>query len=1740
MIKSFNYGKIPMSNAVDTGEGSEPLQEPVKNEEVNKPRQRPSPMAVRYRVDDEYNRKLKEQLQFGYFPQILKDISRLIGKGESPEADKVIAYVEDFLKRLAIASKQTPPEMDIYLSDMGGINTGIMTDPEKPVLIFGLGMVDKIIEYGFTEDHLAPILGHERFHYLRSRGWKGDNGRPEESIADIHGIMEAARAGYNPKGMGEFFKALMKEEEAERSRGADRPVVSLSEMLDEHPENEDRIRNSELALAALQLTKRTKEELTPIPEEILEAAKQCIHANNFERYKNQTQYADKTPVEKLKLIADYFVQEMNKKEGFKIEFDYKEGKDGRYERDKDGEIIKEVKKVENVADELLVAHRLYEAFIDLHILANEEGVKEAAIEHFKFFMALNPDEKHYYRHDLDRHYRWILDQFVSVMNPQDEHVDPRRHLGWGGGYSMSDDYNSRRGDQADLLPPEFSSLLKIRDSFWQTKTVKEAVDVIDAYNKKTEELSIYRRGMNVFSLYPERIGFPHRRTARDLLNEKGSFRFDWEDQLQMTLSAQGTQKQRDKITEFLKKHVKDDPRITGHKNKVERWASSYSIQFDEMHFDHQGNVIALDLTDEEKNEANRQLFKGKTAADLLVKLHTFHEERVKKEKDALRTVDWSAMDRDFWGFVEKYSEYLQPFYNISPTEYPFAEVFMRRLKNNVENDPQKWSDTYTLFLRGTHDPDAQYDDYYSDKKAAPVKEYSLPDIIFKYEEKYFGHATYGDNSDHTVRTERGALPEGHPLEKILDSYADNRDLELKGRLNKKTGLRSYHKGKPRKRPRAKQPVEIYLQADIKHPFVKALVDLDPALIRADRKANLLSHFQYHDEYAHSIEGYHKVSPRVVFNHASKNTVKSLLDYTHLLNSGETNKQPSYHWHRDAYFELIRQLRSLDKAKIEKRYPVSHLTLRYMTYDFADMFKDRDVGKRYTKELKYLIDRQVTRNTRIDFKESLPLKDLIKRFMEDHGSTSDQGYNTSYNIFFSRPHLEKRYLNHIKKRIMKLPLVKRRKHLEKLMGLQLKDPDYRDWAIDQWVQASLQEIGKDDGSSDYAAKAKHLIKQSVYQIDSSQGLLCITRLLNAIEAQRDVSLSTKDLLVKQYGKKFLDKDYTMRFVEAGIRTCGSNPVLRQAFLDYITEPLTRAGTQKFSKLLKAHGAHASEGATEFAKKFFDPEKGLTLSPIREVMVVDYLHQNFWDMPFELRTLYIDRILFPVRENSDQAFEKAVTFVLDKVLPMNRKFAPEAREALMIYLDECPAELRRTTFSAILATAEQAAKKGELRPGQVLSQVLTRTGAAGGQLLQAMHSYLSGMQIDDADFAQLRDDLKSSKVDFAKPLRWEIFERMDEVLPKEEIQKIKRVGELKGSGSTAYVVQCKKEEGDVALKMMRKDVVEIADLQFERYKKAFDVLASKHDMYKPLPSMVDSARLMIDISTDGLIGKQQIDYAKSEYDDLVIEIDGHEINFNVAPCLSAGAEYIETALIEGSHLNGLDNSDEKRRYSIGIETAEIYRLLKGRATDKDRHGGQQGLEQDTVGMFDVGQLSYDIKEKKVAEPTSAEKRAFGQLLGIVFNAAARGEDTVAAFTNAITQKEWGDAKNFLVNEQRSLLARSDVYAGLGSTEKERQETRMQIFQAVWNKGEIDQDIFKGVTETISLSTAYRLAVPLVNDNGAAQKPLDIKIKNKSSVKKAERVLDIATMARTIASSAFERISAFVEPRVRPYINHFKPRV
>lgn len=1679
--------------------------------------------------DSEYLYAIRRSMEQGEIHPYVIESERWITEGTNPQGDKVIAYIRGLMDKLSETTMGTykAPDLQIVLCDQPGINTGVITTAETPILIVGLGMIDIIKQLGHGEDHLVAILGHERFHLRCHKKWKDlKNGRTQETLGDVYGVLEAERAGYNPQALGNFFKAIKHGEKLLQNWGQ-----AIRDLVAVHPKIDDRIRNTELAIAALQLEKRMTDEQTDIPADILEAVENLRFETHFDKYAARTGYAEASPAKKVKLLGHYLSTNLDPKDAYLGHLYVEEARPA----------VKELNKI--------------------------EGGQKEAFRWFRYFMEgrhkENPRVKNRYywgRREGDELYPQVLRWFIDMMKPP---VKPGED---------PDDWRveADRIKDNDIIPPVFQRLKTDSEAFWNAKTRQEAVAAAKRYHAAKASLGKYSPGIEALNYTAERKGTPSRSEIQRDIRDEGAYRFPWEAHLKWACGEGETPDTDAEDSALIDKTMRElganDPRMPDYNKKS--WHSSERYDADDLTFADDGSVTAIAPTKEEIARARREKrearFKGKTAAELFEREYDLQQKREAEETELLQQTDWSAMEDDFWGFVQTHAKHLTPTVTVVPGKYPFANAFMERLEQLRESDPETWEPIYVTFLTGYPDkerylpkPEGSWDQHGPSIK---VQSHSFPELLGAFKETYalHWHKEYSGL--------RGELPEGHPMEELLATFQDRRRPETIVDYDNDTGEKTTSKRYPRSVPAKKEPIEVPFKIDVSHPYARAIANLDTKAIGPLNKSYLVKNFRYANPMAEDIDRYFNISSRHILSYSTPFTPKDLRKVE--------NKARSEHslddvWLEALPIEILRIFRKLDKMKPAMRYPVSELGRFEIVHGFGD-FENKKVRKALQRELKTLVEKQIRRNRRIDFSVKTPVHTLIERYLEDRGAQSDDAYHTkhlngqkskrdryhsprTHNIFVTRPKLDKAYQEKIRERIEALPAEERYDHLTQILKLQLRDPEYREWAMSAWVESSTLMLGKDDGSEEYANKTLEFIRTSIRHIDAAQGMNCIVQLLDSIEAQRKVALGARDKLVDTFGKRFLEQDGSMRVIDSAVDTCAHNPELREAFLKYITEPLSFEGSQAFAKLLKEKALADHYSDYEFVKRFFDPRRAVEMSAEQENMTLDYLHQNIWAMPFELRTIYLDRILFPTGEDTDKIMDEAIAFVLDKVLPLDKKLAAEAREALLVYLDCCPPELRRTTFSAILATTEHSSQQGELRPGQVLSDVLRRTGAAGGQLLQAGHSYLSGLDLSDPDVIQFREDLKDSKVNFDSPYRWEIFERMDEALPEDYREGIDHVGSLLGSGSTAYVVALARGDKKTALKLMRKNVISIADLQFERFFEAFTRLAQKHEHYKPLPSMVDHARDLIQVSARGDVGADQVNYAQESYDHIQITVDGETFSFKVAPVVDYGLEYLETDLVEGDHLNDLKTDDEasrqrKKKHSIAIETLETYLSFRGRAIDQDRHGGQQKIIDLLTGIFDVGALPYDLKAGRVSEPNESEKRALGRLLGLTLNAAMEGKSPIEAFVHAVTTKEWGEEKAYLVGIKRALLARMDVHAGFSETalrngnahkeltaeqiEKIHQEKtaiQMAIFRSVWHSKQIDPEIFRGLTDTVSLNTCQNLAVFAVSREAPAH---NIVIHD-SAAETQNLGLSLSSMTKIIAQSFVRRTfnSASLNEKVAP---------
>lgn len=1655
------------------------------------------PISMRGDQQSQYERYLKKELKQGHIPSFLREGNRLVGEGESLAADLVIHYVKGLVNKLSQASTgKDAPELVVFLSDQKGSNTGVIPAAKTPILIVGLDMIDLIKQNNFGEDHLAAILGHERFHLRRHEKWSDlNNGRPEEAGGDLYGLYEAELAGYNPKAMGDMFKAFKREVEGDKRRKYKGWGSTLGDLLAVHPEINARIRNTELGLAELQLRKRMTEEQTELPIEVVNAANSVIYKTRFERYQEDTDYYNASPDEQVDLIGDYMDRVFDEK------------------------------------DPCLMQLHLFEMVDAIEELRKTPGIYDSAADWFRYFMArehpnaIDIGDSSYERFYLDETYSWIIGQFIMLMSPLMPQREYEEEEILYNSYYKPGQFDDRI-NVARLLPDEYTILSRESEAFWEAETYKDAVEAAKRFEKALVIMQPYKEGLRALEypggpnhskrtmeFLPRKESWPGRGVIKNQLEKEGFVLLPWHNHLKWALETENKEEAEliGRVSGLL---GCEDTRMPG----VEKdWFNNdyYGYKIEDLTFDKQGRIVSIPLTEEELKRETRKRFEKETAAALIQSEYDLSQEREKAEDTLVRSIDWRCLRnrKHYYAFIEQYAEHLQPPITLIPGRFPFAERFISELKTLADNEPEKWYPIYYEFLVGHRPPRQAYNyqgdrfyDFFSGRDSKYTKN-TLPYLIKHFEDWYIG----GHIKSYGYMKERGTLPEGHPMYELLMSYKDRTRTEKK-LIRGDDGEYHWQMIEPENLEPHEHTLNIDFKIDQNHPYLEAFLGLKANTVFLKERADILSEFNWIDRNADSMDGLFIMPVNLMLEY---DIHKEPRDFDRAAYT--TRSRDSMGNHRVIYasesLELLRTLKYFDeqeKAGNPQRFDVSKLDHWMVTRNFEQdehqntrFWFDQEIAKEAGRQLAHYVDKQVERNKCLDFAPETSLKTLIKNFKSSHGR---EGLNRfSYNVFLSRPDLEEEYYQEIKRRIDLLPVQERGPYLESVLSEQIKDPDYRKWAMNSWLECSVLFLGMDDGSAEYADKAIEYLKESVYRMHAAQGIKSATSLLEEVRAQKIFSFETKEFLMDHFGQKFLQKDMELRLLEAAVETCSHDPVLRDAFLKFITEPVSEQGSRIFITLLKQRASQS-----EFVKMFFDRQKNLRMEPAQENMFADHLHRNIWDLPFALRTVYIDRVLFPVQEEDDQKFDEAVTFVLDKVLPEDRKFAKEARESLLIYLDTCPEELKRTTFSAILATTEASAKTGEMRPGQVLSFVLTRTGAAGGQLLQAGHSYLNGMDLTDPDLVQFRDDLLPSKEDFDRPLWWEIFERMDEVLPEEE--KGDLVGALLGSGSTAFVV----EYGADALKLTRKDLLPTADIQFERYLSCFEKLATRYDYYKFLPSMVAHADSLIEVAANGNIGAKQLEYAAACYDSLCIVVDEDTYNFHVSDVVSSGEEYLRMENIEGGSINKPTQKIDKRKISIAIEAAFIYRLLQGRAMDQDMHGGQQGINEKRIGMFDVGAIPYDLAEEKIHAPLPFEKRALGRLLGITLNAAMNNESPVQTFSDAVTDREWGEAKPYLVGIKKGFLARSDIHKGFGYTTNDRTLVFKDIFRAVWQAGQFDRDILNGLCESISLNTCKELSVYVLK-NKSAHSYIEI---NDAALLDKRPTVSMSGMAGMIAKAALRR--------------------
>lgn len=774
------------------------------------------------------------------------------------------------------------------------------------------------------------------------------------------------------------------------------------------------------------------------------------------------------------------------------------------------------------------------------------------------------------------------------------------------------------------------------------------------------------------------------------------------------------------------------------------------------------------------------------------------------------------------------------------------------------------------------------------------------------------------------------------------------------------------------------------------------------------------------------------------------------------------------------FDLCKDGFSGARSYMRANFTVQFLGHELMSHSFA---------KEHNKRFLTLLDRQLS----YMFHAHSEHEGDVEEFFQVYAYLNHGDYqNTS---FFDRNcGLKEQYETKIQERYEQVddPFMRTRLLRDLLCNTKLTNPSFRQWVSDEWVKVTghiLNEgLQNEYGESiSLSSKAQDITQNA----QMGQAVFLLNGLLEEIEAQEDDAFMVRDKLKEQFLRKGLKQDLVATANDFVLERIGDEPKIRMDFIEFITSPYNEQNANNFIEAVKGLGDRYQRDFLHFLQEDQD-DKGLDITLEMKMNALQNVYSNFWGLPFAARTLYLERVLFPVDEHSDEAFEDAVTYITDKMLPEGEPYMNQARLILSTHLAESSKPLKRLIFSALMTANEHnETASGKMRPGQILSHVLGRSGAAGGKILQAAHSYLQSLPDPDQDLQAFIDDLQASKSNYNKLFRWDMLQRVAHVFVPKKGRPNPRIGKQFGAGSYGFTVELDYLNGlKTALTVAREDVGEEASYHFKWFKRTAEKLSLVDAFWSPLINILGNAQEMSAVESDFNIGAEQIQYAENLYNGISVKADGYRFDIATASLHHHGQEFKETDVAHGEHFLDLpEATQEDRRYkqaaAKALLCAEIHAILKGGAFDYDRHGAQCKLQGQKIVLFDHGSIPYDVKGGNITEPSAEDKHALGVLLAESYNEAQSSQEPLSRILiskmNDVEQFE--DSAHYIECFKRGLLALNDYLKYAGEDQVARDKVVQESIAQSIKTGMADASIIEGFQQhtqgrELSAKSAYTL--------------------------------------------------------------------
>lgn len=714
--------------------------------------------------------------------------------------------------------------------------------------------------------------------------------------------------------------------------------------------------------------------------------------------------------------------------------------------------------------------------------------------------------------------------------------------------------------------------------------------------------------------------------------------------------------------------------------------------------------------------------------------------------------------------------------------------------------------------------------------------------------------------------------------------------------------------------------------------------------------------------------------------------------------------------------------------------------------------------------------------------------------------------------------------------------------------------FRSWAQSLMVEGVAARLGPDDGSDAYYESMTQALQQFRNAMQKTTNLFeLLPALAEAVVAQPNTAFYMRDLRTTQLEKLASISTYVGAPVELTLDEIGKSEWMRLAAIDFLTSPLSKESAFNFGAV----------GFRQIANRLKQDMNGELFDdyPSDEKIIEHFsrVHREFWAAPMEARAWYLDKVLFPPSQNGDAEFDQAAALVLGKAfgddarpagsariartlnvqrnsaaqdrrysqqrhrynqveadiitlrnkypqkidagsqtekayegrrsklvaelkelaavgksstvaafkevanvicavvapyLPSWRRISPEHKIMRQIgetYLDTIPRNEKRLALSALMAARSMAydeqSDRQDVSPGKFAAQVLYYMDELGGKILQAIDSH-PGVSED------FKKHMGDAKANYQKPLRWDALQwAIDHGIHTDNANdNIVHYGAVIGSGSMGYTLQVHTRDGHVyADTILRPHARARTEREARNVVTTAQKLARANKKLAAAPDIAAVAQRDARIETQMSLAYKQGLVATQIYDGLetTATVNGKTYSFThhaaETTVYSAGGKRSE--LVHGTHFNDLpettaDERDYKIALAIQLYGTELFNILSGKPCDRDRHGKNQKIERGRINHFDFGMTALTL-------PSEAQKRAMVRIATAVLrDNLLFKKDMATAFDEQLRKlKATEDVKQFMSGFRRQILSLGDFEKYLSTDE------RQEIAAAIVQSGRVD---------------------------------------------------------------------------------------